>query len=602
MTIATSASYVGGSAQYTVPFPYLSKTHVYVYIDGINTTQFDWASDSTITFSNYTIPAYTSEVTIERITPETPLVDFSNGAPESGENLDIAMQQALYLVQEARINIGAALTLGLNNDYNAAGRGLVGLTTDTTDLTAAVNIETAIAIAEDAATDVMDALDDAVALASTHADDAESAKDTAVFARDDSYQYAVSSQAFRDEAETLRDGAYTAQLVSQQNATDTLVFMDRAEEAAVQAENIFTDLIGSHEDLKTAPDFMRVVRNEADPALNGLWLDYDGHMLKDAMDGADGEQGDTGDTGTGVNVKGSVVNAGGLPGSYTGDIGDMYIAQDTGNGHVWDGASWVDVGQIRGPQGEQGPAGAQGIQGAQGPQGPAGADGMDGAAGATGATGPTGPQGPTGATGPQGPQGEQGIQGEKGDTGTGVTIIGSVASAASLPGGYTGDPGDMYITQDDGHGHVWNGATWDDVGQIQGPTGATGPQGPQGIQGIQGPAGADGADGATGPQGDTGPQGPTGATGATGPQGLQGEKGDTGDTGPQGIQGPTGPQGIQGIQGEQGPAGADGTDGTDGADGADGVQAWYGTATEYNALTTGQKNDTGFIRFVEVGT
>ncbi len=38
----------------------------------------------------------------------------------------------------------------------------------------------------------------------------------------------------------------------------------------------------------------------------------------------------------------------------------------------------------------------------------------------------------------------------------------------------------MFITQDDGHGHVWNGIDWDDVGQIQGPKGDTGDAGADG--------------------------------------------------------------------------------------------------------------------------
>jgi hypothetical protein len=39
---------------------------------------------------------------------------------------------------------------------------------------------------------------------------------------------------------------------------------------------------------------------------------------------------------------------------------------------------------------------------------------------------------------------------------------------------YTGNVNDGYITQDDGHLHVWDGVSWNDVGQIKGPTGPTG--------------------------------------------------------------------------------------------------------------------------------
>ena len=128
-----------------------------------------------------------------------------------------------------------------------------------------------------------------------------------------------------------------------------------------------------------------------------------------------------------------------------------------------------------------GPAGAIGPTG---PQGPAGQDGTDGATGAQGIQGPTGPTGAVGLTGPQGIAGQDGA---------GVTIIGSVANVAALSPSYTGNVGDMFITQDNGNGHVWDGTQWNNVGQIQGPAG---------------------------PQGNTGPQGNVGPTGATGPSGL----------------------------------------------------------------------------------
>jgi hypothetical protein len=93
-----------------------------------------------------------------------------------------------------------------------------------------------------------------------------------------------------------------------------------------------------------------------------------------------------------------------------------------------------------------------------------------------------------------------------------VTIKGTVATSAALP--TTGNTaGDMWLAADTGHGHVWSGTAFTDVGQIQGPKGDKGDQGIQGIQGIQGPKGLDG------------PAGPAGI------QGVKGDKGDKGDAG-----------------------------------------------------------------------
>lgn len=92
--------------------------------------------------------------------------------------------------------------------------------------------------------------------------------------------------------------------------------------------------------------------------------------------GSQGPQGFQGANGTSVVIKGAVQSVANLP--STGNTpGDLYIVLDDGDGYVWDGTQWDNVGQIQGPQGPQGPQGAQGFQGtgSQGPQGPQGPSG-----------------------------------------------------------------------------------------------------------------------------------------------------------------------------------------------------------------------------------
>ena len=121
-----------------------------------------------------------------------------------------------------------------------------------------------------------------------------------------------------------------------------------------------------------------------------------------------------------------------------------------------------------------------------------------------------GPQGLKGEIGPVGPAGPQGPKGDAGKDGSGVTIVGSIPNAAALDPDYSGNVGDMVITEDTGTGYVWNGTMWVAVGQIQGPAGPVGPVGPVGPQGIAGIAGVTGNTGPQGPQGDPGPAGPAG--------------------------------------------------------------------------------------------
>ena len=100
--------------------------------------------------------------------------------------------------------------------------------------------------------------------------------------------------------------------------------------------------------------------------------------------GPAGPQGPAGNDGTSINILGTVPTSASLPASGN-TVGDLYIADDTGDGWVWAAnQTWVNIGPLRGPQGIQGAAGATG---------------------SPGATGPTGPTGPIGATGPAGPPG-----------------------------------------------------------------------------------------------------------------------------------------------------------------------------------------------------
>lgn len=87
------------------------------------------------------------------------------------------------------------------------------------------------------------------------------------------------------------------------------------------------------------------------------------------------QKGDKGDAGSGVTIKGTLTGAAtALP---TGPVvGDMYIlsapiptaapnntttgTKTDGDGIVWNGTAWTNVGQIRGPQGVKGDTGATG--------------------------------------------------------------------------------------------------------------------------------------------------------------------------------------------------------------------------------------------------
>lgn len=155
-----------------------------------------------------------------------------------------------------------------------------------------------------------------------------------------------------------------------------------------------------------------------------------------------------------------------------------------------------------------------------------------------------------GARGPQGPQGEAGKDG------TGVTILGSYSSITALQQAHpTGTPGDAYLIN--GDLYVWSStnASWENVGNIQGPKGDKGATGETGASGKDGADGADGVgiksvaqtttstlDGGTNVITVTKTDGSTSTF-----QVRNGSKGDKGDKGDKGEKGDSGSEIVTGV-------------------------------------------------------
>lgn len=246
--------------------------------------------------------------------------------------------------------------------------------------------------------------------------------------------------------------------------------------------------------------------------------------------------------------------------------------------------------------------------------------------------------------GPEGPVGPRGPQGVRGEDGTSIAVTGTVPTADDLPTEMgDGEAGQGWVSQDDGHLHVWDGSSWSDVGPVRGPEGERGPAGEDGEDGtsflVQGhvPTSqdlpvdaetgtayvlADGtavqrfAGGWGNPVPFRGPEGPVGPRGATGAQGVRGDDGDDGADGvPFLVQGtvadmsalpddptlghayifddgnavqwlgadwsePIAFRGPQGPQGEQGTQGLRGYQGIQGERGPRGVEGPQGTLTD----------------------
>ena len=309
----------------------------------------------------------------------------------------------------------------------------------------------------------------------------------------------------------------------------------------------------------------------------------------DAIKGDQGDKGDTGEIGpqgpigNSLTLEGTVDSEGDLP--EGGTAGDLWIVADTGDGWVSDGeGGWTNVGKIQGPAGNNG---TDGVNGENGKDGEDGEDGQRGEKGFTGdpgesITGEKGPKGDPGndsiVAGPkgdpflyedftedeleglEGPKGSKGDDGDPGKDGTSVELKGTVEDESQLPS--NAESGDFWITEDDTHGWVSDGAGgWTDIGSIQGPAG------PKGDSFDYDDFTSDQLDGLKGDKGDTGDS--FEYSDFTSEQ-LAALKGETGENGPKGDPGNdsevAGPKGEPGkdseVEGPKGPKGDPGVDGT----------------------------------------
>jgi len=103
----------GSTKQFSIPFPYVKKDHIVVALNNVTVTGFSFINDTTIEFDTISSATSTQEtsgapktgvvIEIERDTPLTgALVDFVDGSTLTAGDLDTAVLQLLYGIQEAK--------------------------------------------------------------------------------------------------------------------------------------------------------------------------------------------------------------------------------------------------------------------------------------------------------------------------------------------------------------------------------------------------------------------------------------------------------------------------------------------------------------------
>lgn len=107
----------GTTNTYSVPFPFISKRHVKVFVDGVE-VPYTWQGTSFVVLDPQ--PPFGSLVTIKRETPKDKAqVDYTDGSILTASDLDTQTLQLLFVVQEAYDRVNTALSMtpeGVNFD------------------------------------------------------------------------------------------------------------------------------------------------------------------------------------------------------------------------------------------------------------------------------------------------------------------------------------------------------------------------------------------------------------------------------------------------------------------------------------------------------
>jgi hypothetical protein len=116
----------GGTSVFTVPFPYMDKSHVEVLLDGVPTPAFTWLNAFAVQLDS--VPPANVVVTILRSTTrDERMVDFADGSVLTERDLDTANLQMFFMAQESFDAGAESIQEGPDGTYHALDKRISGL-------------------------------------------------------------------------------------------------------------------------------------------------------------------------------------------------------------------------------------------------------------------------------------------------------------------------------------------------------------------------------------------------------------------------------------------------------------------------------------------
>jgi hypothetical protein len=110
----------GSNRDFSVTFGYIDKTHIKVFVGGVEDTTFTWVNDTMVRTTS--TPGNGVVVKIQRVTPKTALTDFANASTLNEADLDRSLAQAIFISAEAFDEVEANMNLDTDNTWNAGNK------------------------------------------------------------------------------------------------------------------------------------------------------------------------------------------------------------------------------------------------------------------------------------------------------------------------------------------------------------------------------------------------------------------------------------------------------------------------------------------------
>jgi len=272
----------GVTTTYTVTFPYLAKSHVHVFLGEEETFSFVWVTDSSIKLD---VPS-ADLVTIRRLTPTDPLVDFTDGSVLTETQLDVANLQSLYVCEETIDAAENSLGIGVpgggegespndGENWNALNKRIINLASGK-DPQDAVNKAQMDAIIPDIQEEVKKATDAAESAASSE----QSAAASASSALNSANQAANSATSAKNSADAAAQSATDANnaissaqywaikseesaITSEHAAENSYVYMQQSKSSASQAASSANEAKNSETNAANSASSALTSKNQA---------------------------------------------------------------------------------------------------------------------------------------------------------------------------------------------------------------------------------------------------------------------------------------------------------------------------------------------------